>query len=1135
MASRSPSTIRDQLTFYHSMPGGDSALQLTDVSISSHSQNVKDRTAIGLHIIVDDKESGHKLHGVTAAPAGTMRSSRTGDLPAQKVSKLTVICDTLTIRCRWWLPECSVTIFARRIEFEGDGCIDTSPAPWEMPNAQDSTGRTIGANGADGRRGGEVRAYVEDIAVPQNSRARRIITDGGNGQGGGRGQKGADGKSASGSLHWIGDFYLDLDYYTDSGIKTSIEVILDKHKGKKILGIRRIWKLAEIITVSNTVEGTTEPAKDGAAAVAPGDAGDGASAGKFVTNQRKLVTLWSGKPGKAGRRAPTAEGGKGGWPNESVFYECTYYHEIHLWGSDDNSKSAKIKTTNYSTKDGASFDGKPGKDGDPVVEDLNETEANVWLHPTLVPLIQDYVRSAYLGDDRDEAKRLVDIYSEVFLEPMPTGQQIWTQKDTAYWRALQTEFATLSQRLASHLDYFGKPAGYTPMLSLSTSFQLYRMEVDMALEVLMFSAWINAKQVQQVQSAETAKAASHLILKDSAQIADRIQEAQTRVEKLKQDVLDLEKAQNAVQSTLDKERTRLYNQASGDLARIGQIKFAVNLAAALCQVIPYGQPILGGIASMGADAADLLDKEPDEVMKNLKTRLGDTATAYKSMQKDTADVVKKAKAEAKELAAANDKNLKVEQLKQLSKSKPSTWSTVGKGLAPAATHLKKAYESVQLPQSEIEARLAKLGAQDETWMALSKQIRDLIEQRAAVHGTMVDLGQQVGQGYADLASNLESLAALNDDEASARTQMLGTNTARVIEAMRNRAQLALTEALYNVVRAFESSLFRPVSVNWSLARLADQINGLISKQPMHQWTDSDVRDRLATLKTLFQANLREIRASLIKDLRALMLNDRNVDFEIDEKYHKAVLADINDGLSAEIDTRRLGVIEPDWQRQMMADLTLKRIVFDQGVALPKQGDAEIIVEISDLGIVRADNALFGLRLASPIVKSFRYHFATGKIEKGKESDFSKDLMKLILDDADDKIRQKLTMPAAWTNLSFRATFSMRGDDIAPTIERLEFTMKISALSALPQLVLDVRSSDGFSGVTVDGQRCAELYRVFDRKGDRVTLVADPEPADGMKFKQWEIRRGKERQTTTERELQLEIRSHTRVEAQFVPV
>lgn len=211
---RLPATIRDRLTFYHSMPSGDNPVLLTDITFSSNTQNDRDRTAAGLHIIVDDRDDEHRLYGVTALPADTKRSSAAGALPAQKVTKLTVICDTLTVRSRWWMPECDVTIFARRIEFVGEGCIDTSPAPWELPNAKDASGATPGGNGADGRAGGKVTIYAGSIDAPGDGRAQRVVTDGGNGQGAGKGLDGADGKDASRALIGFGDDYVDQSHST---------------------------------------------------------------------------------------------------------------------------------------------------------------------------------------------------------------------------------------------------------------------------------------------------------------------------------------------------------------------------------------------------------------------------------------------------------------------------------------------------------------------------------------------------------------------------------------------------------------------------------------------------------------------------------------------------------------------------------------------------------------------------------------------------------------------------------------------------------------------------------------------------------------------------------------------------------
>ncbi len=1130
MSSRVPATIRDRLTFYHSMPGGDNPVLLTDVAVTNSTQNERERIATGLHVIVDDHDSEHRLYGVTALPADTKRSSATGALPAQKVTKLTVICDTLTVKCRWWMPECEVTVFARQIEFEGDGCIDTSPAPWELAHAKDAYGKTPGANGADGRAGGKVTIYARDVYAPAGS--KRVITDGGNGQGAGKGLDGQDGKSASAALSWIGDDYTDQSSWNDSGIKTTVAVKLTNHKGKTVLGIRRIWRVLEVLVRHDTIDGTNVPPTDGTDAVKPGDAGNGGKPGLLATNLPAFGALWSARPGKAGQEAPRANGGAGGWPQQSVYYECEYRHKIHIGGSDDNSENAKVKHTDYSTRNGASYSGKAGNDADPVALDLSETEANIWLHTALVSLLQDYVRACYLRDDRVEAQRLVDIYAPVFLEPIPLKRGVWQRSDEPYWRALQNEFVTLQQRLASHLDYFGKPAGYTPMLSLTSSFQLYRMEVDLALEVLMFTAWVAAKQAQQTETVAAAEAASKLLIKESAQIAARIEKAETRAGQLCEDAKKLAVAQDTVFGKLETRKVELYNQASGDIARIGQIKFAVNLAAALCQVFPYGQPILGGVAGAAADAFDLLDKEPDEVLKTVKKRLGDTATAYKASTKETEEVVKKAKADAKELKEAAGKKLTVDEIKKLAKTKPSAWSTAGKGLGDAAALVGKAYQSVQVSQSEIEVRLAKLAEQDETWKALSKEIKTLIEQRAAIHAALLEINQEVGQGYADLASNYDALAALNAEEASARARALSGNTFRIIEGIRNRARLALVQALYNVVRAFESALFKPVNINWSLDALAGQINTLISDKPMHQWSDDKLKARVGSLKTVFADNLSVIRSALLEDLQDLNMQDRTIDFGIDAARGAVVIDTLNQGQSAEIDTRRLGVIEPEWQHQMLSELRLRKVHFAEGAKIPENGDVEIIVEISELGVVRDGDRLFGLRLAAPVVKSFRYHFASKTIDQAQPSDFSKDLMKLILGDAGDAIRQKLAMPSAWSNLTLTAGFNLDDGVPAPEIERLDFSMVVSGLKAPRQIVLEAHASDGCSPITMDGDPYVEIYRVVDRSGATVELSVDPAPANGAKFRQWDIRQAGQPRVVKEPKLTIELKTHARVVAQF---
>jgi hypothetical protein len=65
---------------------------------------------------------------------------------------------------------------------------------------------------------------------------------------------------------------------------------------------------------------------------------------------------------------------------------------------------------------------------------------------------------------------------------------------------------------------------------------------------------------------------------------------------------------------------------------------------------------------------------------------------------------------------------------------------------------------------------------------------------------------------------------------------------------------------------------------------------------------------------------------------------------------------------------------------------------------------------------------------------------------------------------------------------------------------------------------------------MDGNPYDEIYRVADRSGTTVELSVDP--ANGAKFRQWDIRQGGQPRVVKEPKLQVELKTHARVEAQF---
>jgi hypothetical protein len=105
------------------------------------------------------------------------------------IRSLTMYADTVIIRSRLRFQGTHVTIYARRLIFEGRGCIDTTPAPWgprrERSQDKENTARTfVAADGMDDQKGGDVHLRVREIEGLGNldENSFRFICNGSDGQ-----------------------------------------------------------------------------------------------------------------------------------------------------------------------------------------------------------------------------------------------------------------------------------------------------------------------------------------------------------------------------------------------------------------------------------------------------------------------------------------------------------------------------------------------------------------------------------------------------------------------------------------------------------------------------------------------------------------------------------------------------------------------------------------------------------------------------------------------------------------------------------------------------------------------------------------------------------------------------------------
>jgi hypothetical protein len=1139
-------SIYDQLKFVHSTPQTNANEIAEEIQLDSLPD--AQMLCVGLNIeIARDGVRGRDVYAATTTPL-----DRKAD-PANKGAgsgpkALTVVCDTLVVTCRWWLPQCDVKIFARQIIFQGDGCIDTSPVPWQMAKAADAVGSRPGEKGEGGRTAGDVSILAGEVHVPAGRPAKRIIASGGHGQGGGRGVRGNDGRNSPGNRLGITGAYQEKDAYTDSKVQTRVSIKLDKHGDHTIIGIRRRWKVLTMQR-SEYVWGTSEFPTSGTDAIAPGDSGSGGNGGKIYSNAANLLALTDNAAGKAGALAPMVKGGAAGWPDKAAFYDNTYYYlasiqsfnPFNVFSNDtyshENSSSAETSVEKKVFTNGADKSAKPGENGrafDPELAKSNKS--NLWLHPYIVPIVQDYVRRTYLSEQREEARAMLAAYEPALREGMPARAKgtDWTADDEAYWESVALEFATLDQRLAAGLDYFGNPAGFMPLLSLSSSFRQYKLELEAALEVLVFASWMAAKQRANQVVTGASKVAAGLLAKENRAIAAQIIEAETRVGDIAERISAIGKNQNALAEKIGDIRTTLTNKAAGEVARITQIKFAANLAGGLLQLVPYGQPALGGVASIAADATDYLDEDTDKATAKLKAKVAETVKDYKDAQKAAKDLVDEAKKKAKEFAKAEKKELTVDELKTLNDTSNPAWKTALKGVGPALNHLKAAYEKGQVTRVQIDAQLAKLAAADPEWLKLSAELERLAEDKATLLSDLASLAQSMGQQSSIISSNAAAVSRLDSKGASAASRMLGTSASKAIEEMQRRAAMALTEALYSLVRAFEGAQLKPVTVDWSNTAFIKALNQSIDDEPMDKWDDDKVAKRIKTLSIAFNETLRNVRRQLAKTIPAKASGDgvSSKHFALDASLGAGKLADLNDGKWIAIDTLELDFVSPNNQGELLAGIKPLAIAFAEP-DLPDRGDLNLRLEVDDIGIVRDGTSLFGLRLPSPVVFECTYHFDTKAFSEKEPSKAANDLLNIVLDDMKEEVKQRLAMPSAWGVLRAQVSYSNMGRKTPPTITRIGLEARIDARAApRDQRVLRIASRDGFTPVSLGDASASPVlsgYFVFPSARSQVALSS----ADAARpVRKWIVTRGGRTNEKPGPTLDLAIDLHTTVEAEF---
>lgn len=1024
--------------------------------------------------------------------------------PKMALRSLTLICDTLEIHRLLSLPEADVTIHARRLVFgTATAGIDTTPLDWAVARARDASGDSAGAKGTDGRHAGALRIFVADI-TPDGENRTRLRALGGRGQDGGRGLRGTNGNSLSSRSSM--EFKLN-----DSGLSTSKGKV---NFDKPAVYVEYTWKWG-LVDVSSGKWGQNAWPGNGTDALAPGAPGKGGNGGGLTTNRPALagrIEQTAGAPGTlAAERYP---GGTAGTPTSCAKYKVTLWHNV--FGTNNASTETK-ENGNHTSKAGKDATGSHAIRGNDGKNDTGAVE-NAWLHPLGVQATLGYARDLFIAGDGLGAAALLGSYQSALTLPMPPGPE-W-RGSAARWTAAQGEIASMLQRAWGNLDYFGNSGGFAPLLSLAGTIKLYQDETERALRTLLVTGWITGRERDTKASARALGESLDLLNQDTQQTAGQVTRAQDEVASVTQQINTLEQELASIGNQLGELRTKLLARAENDLRTKAQIKFAIKMAAAITQVIPVGQPVLGTLGNLASVAADFVDGDESKTPDTL-SKMGDVLTKAREAEKKAREAAKKAAKSKDDKPAGDGKE---------ANTRAAAWNKAGDGLGKAVTQVAQGIKALQVPQSEVEAELQRLEAESPEWSTLTDSIRELNEKKTRFANALMKSLQAVAEGFGRIAANADS--AVSVTQARTRDQgRLDPEATESLHEMAQRSRLTLTYYLYLMVKAYESTVLKPLPVNWKLDDITEKLNELI--KPDEGFDAKGLNAQVEALQVIFDQNLDKVRRKLLEDFD---FNERSQTLRLglSRSQTPELLDRLDHSGRIVIDPLVYGLVLSDSQLARLGNVTLSALEFDpDGPPLPETHNAIVSVQPAASGTMRRDAGLYLVHSQAPPRWSWTY-LGPGKISPSTPSQGAEDLLRFVLGKDAEKIQRKLAIPPMWSELAIGVVFSPAlPADKRPRLQRLFFEFDCEASPAPSnQRALILQWSGPSGGAVAEcsadlGNRAdgwGPTLRIYD-KGARIRMNVPGEIGEA-RFVHWDlVGRTVEKPQVSQTEVNLKVDDH----------
>ena len=750
---------------------------------------------------------------------------------------LTVYAETVVIRSVLYLPQTAVTIYARELRFEDkdpdeQATIVTTPRCIET-RAAGATAEDVARDGAPGLKGGSLTLHVQRCALPDGTTARLLLT-------GGRGQPA--GLGLDGLAGWVQRLPENPDNWSYVSGWPGDFVVYDYRDRRAALpgGTGTYTYPDPRGTKSWPTSGNGEDAK---AAGKPGAGGAGGNL-QSTLDLEAVSVLRGGDAGEPGRRT------NGGAPVTAYWVRSELGTAWLFW-----TTLTYITTDTHAYQRGA--DAEPPAPDQPVGASgqftLLASDTGAWLHPLLLRPVLQHAKDTFLNGHVEESRAVLDEYVAL----LGAYQGSFDQSQASELDQIRSEMQGLIHLMAANLDYFGNPAGWTPMLSFESNLTEFQREIEYAIPILFMTYWLRTTQAKVNDRVRALQDVGTTLRAEIGDSITKYNDAQKLIPQIQVQFKDLNNRIIGLEGELKDREDALRQQAQLTVFT----RYALGIMGNVLKVIPVGQPVLGAVGT-GLDF--MRDFDPNAPLDDVTKGLDLFATF------DAAQYVKDAADFKERLSKRKPDKLKPDENDGDGNTDPGPGHSiknlqeVAAALADRLKPINEAVKATQASKDDVEAELAKLEAADPTFADLLQKIATLNEDKEQFALLLADLTQSV----ASLANTIvKDLLALDSVGRNLDSTLLRANEAsvlpHVLEFERASAE-RLLRYQYEMAKAFEYRMLTPYDGEFTLNALFQKCRNLLEADP--ERTHKLGKDDLDALKNIYIEELRRITAMIFTEL-----------------------------------------------------------------------------------------------------------------------------------------------------------------------------------------------------------------------------------------------------------------------------